>query len=362
VRRALVAFSVLALSGGTATAAPLAIQYEPDVGSVLARVDPLTLAPRGPRFVMQEYHDSWSYSPGGRRLVLGTSAGGPAAGRGIHIVDVTSLEELSTIQVPSAVEALAWLSRRRIAGAVQGDTVFVADPVLGRLVVKRTVGGEPFCAVHPPAAAARHRLVLLIGHSLVTVGSDMHVRRARLRGLPDVCSGADLVVDRARGRAFVAGAGPDVADVDLRTMRVRALRLSGPAAGPGYTIAVWLGRRGLIAAGHTRGSSLRPAGVELIDTRARRRTVLERRASGVVRAGRELLAFGGKTGGVRAFSLAGSPRWRTLRGRWIREVHVLRGRAYAIGPRGLAVIDLRTHRVVHRSRKTLDGIQFLNRP
>jgi hypothetical protein len=350
---------MLALGGGTAAAAaPLAtVEAQSGGATLLARVDPLTLAPRDPTLELAEYHDSWSFSPGGQRLVLGTSAGGPAEGRGVHIVDVASLRELSTIRVPSAVEALAWLTRRRIAGTVQGPWVFVADPVRGRLVMSRLVRAGPECAVHPPAGAARHKLVLLFGQSLVTVGSDRRVRKASLRGLSDVCSGGDVVVDRRRGRAFVVGPGSAVADVDLRTMRVRPLRLSGPAAGPGYTNAVWLGR-GLIAAGHGGGH---PAGVELIDTRARRRTTLERRANGVAQAGRTLLAFGGRTGGVRAFSLGGRPRWGVLGGRWIRDVQVWGARAYAIGPRGLAVIDLRRHRVVRRSRSGPDWIEFLKR-
>jgi hypothetical protein len=302
--------------------------------------------------------------------VLGTSAGGPAAGRGIHIVDVGTLRELGTIHVPVAVEALAWLSPRRIAGALQGD-VFVADPVLGRLVVKRRAASGVGCDIHPPSAVARHALVLLLGHSVFTVGSDKRVRHARLHGAPDNCSGGAVVVDRRRGRAFTVGAGRSIGEVGLRAMRVRARALAGPSAGGDSAAAIWLGQRGLIAAAHLSGSSGRPAGVELIDTHAWRRHVLDSRAGGVSKAGHTLLVFDGgfairalgRRGiGLRAFGLSGRPHWRLLRGQRIWNVQVAGRYAYALGTAGVTVVDLRSHKVVSRTRSAPDEIEFLSPP
>jgi hypothetical protein len=361
MRAAATALAVLALTPHP-THPPLAIVTAQSGGSsVLARLDPLTLRPRDPTLRLGEYHGSWSFSPNGKRLVVGTSAGGPAEGRGIHIVDVASVRELGTIQVPIAVEALAWLSRRRIAGALQGD-VFVADPVLGRVVMHRDA--PSLCSVTPRTGVVRDKLVLLFDHAVLTVGTGKRVRQARLRGAPDNCSGGDLVVDRRRGRAFTIGAGSSVGEVRLRTMRARSHRVAGAAARGRYTDALWLGHRGLVAAATCGRSSARSSGVELIDTRAWRRRVLEPRACGVARAGHTLFAFDANFTdargiGLRAFGLSGRPRWRLFRGRSVWNVQVAGRFAYVIGARGLSVVDLRSHKVVHRSRSAPDEVEFL---
>jgi hypothetical protein len=349
--------------------APLAAVTAQSGGStVIARLDPNTLAPRDPKLVLGEYHQTWSFSPRGDSLALGTSAGGPANGLGIHIVDVATLAELPGITVPIAVEALAWLRPRRIAGELQGNTVFLADPVTGKIVSKRRVRAGSDCAIHPPAVATRRALVMLMGRLAVSVHADGRVRTASLRGLPDACAGAAIVLDRRHNRAFTVAGGSPVAEIDLRTMRVRRRRLSGPALNADDTTATWLGH-GLIAAAHTRGSSARPAGVELIDTTTGTRRVVARRAGGVRQAGSALLVFdGGFAGraaghgfGLRAYGLTGRPRWRLLGGQRIWNVQVAGRLAYAIGSRGLAVVDLRTHRVLRRTRRAPDDVEFLSR-
>jgi hypothetical protein len=357
MRAAAAALAVLAAGPHPTHALLAVVTAQSGSSSVLARVDPLTLAPRDPTLRLNEYHDAWSFSPDGRRLVLGTSAGGPAEGRAMHIVDVATLRERSTIQAPIAVEALAWLGRRTIAGALQGS-VFVADPVLGRIVMQRDA--PTACEITPRTGVARGKLVLLFDHALLTVGTGRRVRHARLRGAPDNCSGGDVVVDRRRGRAFTVGSGPSVGEVDLRRMRARAHRLTGPPARGDGTSAVWLDHRGLIAVAHfARGRSI-PAGVELVDTRAWRRRVLDARAGAVAKAGHTLLLYGGRVG-LRAFGLSGRPRWRVLRGKAVWNVQVAGRWAYAIGARGVSVVDLRRHRVVHRSRGAPDWIEFLRR-
>jgi hypothetical protein len=357
VRAALLALGVLGVCGATASAAPLATQGDSSGLTVLSRVDPLTLAPRGPRIEFPEYHGSWSYSPGGRRLVLGTSAGGPAAGRGMHIIDVATLRELSTIQAPSAVEALAWLTRRRIAGAWQGG-VFVADPVLGRVLVHR--GAPSRCGVTPQTGLARGKLVLLLDHVVMTAGADQRLRTARLRGLADRCNGGTVVVDGARGRAFTVGTGHAVGEVRLRGMRVKRHRLAGPRARGDATEAIWLDHHGLIAAAHYFHSRSIPAGVESIDTRTWTRRLIDARAGNVVKAGRTLLLYGGPNG-LRVHGLGGRPLWSVLRRQTITNVQVAGRYAYAIGTRVVSIVDLRRHRVVHRSRPAPNGIEFLTR-
>jgi hypothetical protein len=361
-----VAFMAAAAYGARAPLA--AVTAQSGGPTVIARLDPNSLAPRDPKLVLGEYHRAWSFSPGGSKLALGTSAGGPAQGLGIHIVDAATLTELPGITVPIAVEALAWLRPRRIAGELQGNTVFVADPVAGRIVSRRQVRAGPDCAIHPPAVATKRALVMLIGRLAVSVRADGSVRTASLRGLPGACTGAAIVLDRRHDRAFTVAGGSSVAEIDLRTMRVTGRRLAGSTLAADDTTATWL-PHGLIAAAHTRSSSGRPAGVELIDTNTWTRRVVARRAGGVRRAGSTLLAFdggfasplAGERIGLAGYSLSGRPRWRLLRGERIWDVQVAGRLAYAMGSRGLAVVDLRRHVVVKRSRSAPDEVEFLTR-
>lgn len=349
------------------THAPLAVTGVQSGGpEVLARLDPLTLAPRGPTFDLPEFHDSWSFSPDGRRVALGTSAGGPAMGIGIHILDVRSLRQVRGIRVPIAVEGLAWLGPRRLVGALQGETVFVADPVAGRTLLIRAVRAGRECRIHPPAAVTKRALVMLLGRRLVTVGSDKRVRTASLRGLPDACAGAAVVVDGAGRRAFVVAGAESIPVVDLRAMHTVGRHVTGPVPRSDDSAAIWLGH-GTIAAAHTRGNLGRPAGVELIDTRSWTRRTIAPRGGAVRRAGRELLVFDGgyvlprlvRGIGLRAYGLRGRPLWRVLRGERISNVQVAGRFAYAIGSRGLAVVDLRERKVVTRTRRAPEVVEFL---
>jgi hypothetical protein len=207
-----------------------------------------------------------------------------------------------------------------------------------------------------------------MGRLAVSVHADGRVRTASLRGLPDACAGAAIVLDRRHDRAFTLAGGSLVAEIDLRTMRVTPRRLAGPALAADDTTATWL-PHGLIAVAHTRSSYGRPAGVELIDTNTWTRRVVARRAGGVRRAGSTLLAFdggfasplAGQRIGLVGYSLSGQPRWRLLGGQRIWNVQVAGHLAYAIGSRGLAVVDLRTHRVLRRTRRAPDEVEFLSR-
>jgi hypothetical protein len=351
------------------TRAPLASVGAPgSEGVFFARVDPLTLAPREPKWDLREYHDSYSFSPDGSQIAFGK--GGPDLGVSVMIVDAARFELVGGVQTGIAVEALAWLAPRRLVGMHQGGAVFAADPATGAILRRTTVTGVGCDVTHPPAFATRRALVLLMGRVVVTVGKNGRMRRAVLRGLPDGCHGAGLALDRAGDRAFVVGADARVGVVNLRTMKVsrRVVRGPGRLRGAASTAAVWLGRGRLAVAHLTRRD--RAAGVELIDLRRGVRRWLSARAGGVSVGGGRLLVFdGGFAGtgprsgmGLRGFNRTGTrERFHVLRGQRVWTAQVAGHFAYALTDTMVAVVDLRTGRVVHRSPDPPDEFELLRR-
>jgi hypothetical protein len=186
-----------------------------------------------------------------------------------------------------------------------------------------------------------------------------------------------LAVDSSGARAFVVQAGAPVAEVDLRTLRVRyhtlSERISSLAAkateGPARK-AVWLGRGLLAVTGWDRHAATSaewqtPAGLKLIDTWRWSARTIDARASDAVFASGALLAssllWDSRTGrisgsGLTGYALDGTHRFHVLGDDPISGVQPLGDRVLVGGAAGSrvfrlgALLDGRTGRELGRVR------------
>jgi len=228
----------------------------PAGAQILARFAPGSLRPGRPRLRLGEYHEDWSFSPDGSQLALGMGGQGDPCGRGICIVDAETMRIAGYVHAPIAVEAVAWLSPRRIVGVLQRGGVFVADPVTETVTSSRDL---PFLPFGPAVARTSGGLAVLMRSRpphLVVVNSHGDVRSVALRRIE---RGAALAAAPHGLRAFVTSAVGLVAEVDLRTMAVRYHRVPTPDDG-NRREALWLGDGRLAVSGD------RNAGVTVIDT------------------------------------------------------------------------------------------------
>jgi hypothetical protein len=327
------------VAGASGQAPPRALYgiAGPPVG--LVRVDPATLQPLpGRRVPLAGHTHGWSFSPDSTRIALGTDA--PRAD--VRLIDLRRMRVLGDVRVAphGSVFATAWAGPNRVLAVVVdpgccglgNTTVAGIDAGTRRVLWRRTLGGALMAA-----ARFRRSLVLVlsprprsIGASrLVVVGPDNHVRTALLpeiRSGSEVAGGNDparslvreanpgLAVDPSGARAFVVQADAPVAEVDLRTLRVRPHAFSKPVSLLGRLEpqvqakategssreALWLGH-GLLAVTGTdthaavdgRGRQAQwdtPAGLKLIDTRGWRVRTLDARATSAVVVSGTLLA------------------------------------------------------------------------
>jgi hypothetical protein len=305
----------------------------------------------GRRLALGQHGVGWAVAPD-QSLALFAGGGDSNDGR-LLVIDPRRLRRLGTIRLPSRrwdwPHASSWLGRSRVLLVGSGATerpdgqnlnatvVTVVDPLARRLVAQRTLPGELLASGRLPDG-----LVLLLGPPKGIGPARLAVvdarGRARTVPLPAIAAGfqepADwnasdassrrvqpgLAVDPDRRRAFVVAAGTRVAEVDLGGLGVawhlleprpgllgRLAAWLLPAAeaksvhGP-VRMAAWLGD-GLLAVwgqdeskpvprGATVEQWLRPAGLQLVDTRTWRATTIHPDASGAVLAGGSLLAFG----------------------------------------------------------------------
>jgi hypothetical protein len=312
----------------------------------LVRVDQRTFRPRpGWRLPLAGHTFGWSFSPDRSKLALGSDGSGE-----VRLLDLKRKRVLGDVDVETlqygSVLASHWAGRNRLLAVVVspgccglGDTTVAGiDAERARLLWQQRLGGSL-----QAGERFRRSLVLVLGppgrslgaSRLVTVNPDGHVRSA---ALAEIRSGAGrsngnesdrfvtdvwnpgLAVDPQGARAFVVQAGEPVAEVDLRSMRVRYHTLSEPISllgrlhdwlepeaeakadeGPTRR-ALWLGH-GLLAVtgfdGHAgvdpRGGQAEwetPVGLKLIDTHAWRVRTLDPRVTNAVLASGTLLAFG----------------------------------------------------------------------
>jgi hypothetical protein len=328
--------------------------------ATLARLDPLSLRPEGPRVRLGEYHDAWSFSPNGSRLALGMGGAGRTCGRGICLVDVRRMAIGGHVAAPGPVEALAWPRPRRIVAVVHGGGILVADPVTGAIVRRTPL---PFTTRLGEWEQAPGGLALLMNGRplrLVLVDASGSARVADLERIRPAVNGyPGLALDRRGRRALVVAAGAPVAEVDLRTMRVRYHRVRFPRSPPARRTSardvLWLGN-GLMAVSGDNAAG-RPAGVHVVDTKTwTARTVEARAGRALLAAGRLLVhtpeAFRSRAPGVglRVYSRDGRRLVGHLLGSQTMDVEVAGGRAYAYRAggrrRSLHVIRARTGRIV----------------
>lgn len=311
----------------------------------LVRVDPRTLRPLPGRGVPLAGHTfGWSFSPDRSKLAIGSDGSAE-----LRLVDLRRWRVLGDVRVRVAgrgsLLASAWAGPTRVLAAVVspgccglGDTVVAGiDAQRPHLLWQRRLGGSL-----QAGERFRRSLVLVLGprgrslgrSRLVLVGPDGRVRSAPLA---EVRSGSEPVGDRSSGRfllrawnpglavdpagarAFVVQAGAPVAEVDLRTLRVRYHTLSQPISllgrlrdwleptaeakaqeGPNRQ-ALWLGNGLLAVTGNDSHASLgpageaqweTPAGLKLIDTRRWSIRTLDPRVTRVALAAGTLVAFG----------------------------------------------------------------------
>jgi hypothetical protein len=340
------------------TKAPLGIAGEGGGLVALSRFDPVTLAPREPRTDIPEWHNGYSFSPDGERLALTVSMNPthptPGLGRvGVEIVDLIT-RAVTEVQTGIAAGALAWLTPHRVVGLLQGGTIVVVDPDQGKVLSRHGApGGE--CTDPPGQDATARLLVMLLENRVVTADKQGRVRSAALSGFPRDCSVSGMALDRVRNRAYVAGVGTRVAEVNLSTMHVSYRTVPHSLYhGDPYTAALPLGGGRLVVA-HQTNRAL-PRGVELLDPAKGTRRVVDAQAGVVRLAGSLLLAVDGRgaiqpgaSEGLRAYGHDGKLRFRLLGNEAVQDVQVLGRFAYARVEDGLRVIDLRARRVVSRS-------------
>jgi hypothetical protein len=125
-----------------AAAAPLGLVRRIDgSGTVLTRVDPVTLRPRGVGADLPEIQDAWSFSPDGAQVALGTVG----QGLGVDVVDLTRRSRGPSIR-PIAAEAVVWLEPRRLGATLQFGRLVVLDPGDGRVLRSRSLRARKACA------------------------------------------------------------------------------------------------------------------------------------------------------------------------------------------------------------------------
>ena len=224
----------------------------------LVRVDPGTLRPLPGGVPLAAHRSGWSFSPDGRRLVLGRSREACGA-TSLRFVDTAEMEALGDLRIAAngRVEATAWLDANHVAAvvgpsscpSVRQTRVVTVDAAGRRVLATTWLRGDVVGAARVPG-----RLVLLLGApdrigtaTLAVVSANGDVRARRLEAIAagrDASAGAAsrpaLAVDPSgNGRAFVVPGDDRLAEVDLGTLRVgyhelaeRSLAKSiGPAAG-----------------------------------------------------------------------------------------------------------------------------------
>lgn len=371
----------------------------------LVGVDQLTLrARRGRALSLAGHTFGWSFSPDRSELAIGSDGSAE-----VRLVDLRRWRVLGDVKVRvggrGSVLGTAWAGSGRVLAAVVspgccglGDTTVAAiDAQKQGLVWQRRLGGSL-----QAGARFRRSLVLILGPSgrsvgpsrLIIVRPDGQVRSARLdqirsgfgrdsaqRPGPFVSDIWDpgLAIDPAGARALVVQAGEPVAEVDLRSLRVRYHNLAEPISllgrlhdwvepkaeakadeGPSRQ-ALWLGR-GLLAVtgfdghagldGHGKQAEWQtPAGLKLIDTRTWSVRTLDPQATNAILARNALVAFGilwdsrdqkVSGGGLTVYNLDGSRRFHLYGGKPISAVQALGSRILVGRADGTwALLDIR---------------------
>lgn len=380
-----------------------------DPGRLLVQLDPRTLRPLpGRRLALTDTVAGHAWSPDRTMLVLGDNDQDA-----LYLVDARRMRAVGKmwLNAPSSAQWIGWLGPRRVLtvvdhplgdpGTEPGDSgVVLVDPLARRVLHRQNLHSS----VHAVAFAG-DRAVLLTGPaggigmaSLAVVDDRGTVRTVPLRAISvgykepaehtsDSVTEqrlAGLAVDPAGGRAFVAGAGTPIAEVDLATLRIAYHGLSQPVSllrrlagwfvpaaeaklvtGP-MRQACWLGDGVLavwgfdVKVGAQSEVEDTPSGLKLVDTRRWTVRQVHPEATVVRWHGGRLLAAGvrwydqQRPGGI-GLTVYGPGDRRPLqlfKNRPVHEVHVNGDLAYAVDwgsdpdKSEVAVVDLRAGRVL----------------
>jgi hypothetical protein len=327
----------------------------------ISRLDPATLRPRGRRARVGEFHDTWSLSPDGRYVALGTGG----QGRGITIYDLARMKRVRAVRTGIAAQGLAWVTPRRLVAILQANRLAVVDPAAGMVLRSRSLArdesGCTSAAVAKSAVAAgRGLLVMLRGRRgaasrLLDVDAEGRVRSVTLpRGTSWGCGRSGLAIDAERKRAFVVSRDSEVAEVELSTMTTDYHAVAGAPLRAALPREVsWLDGGNLVVSG--RDAAGRPAGVSIIDTATWTNRVIDP-AAGMARAANGLvLTYDGdrvalgraRAGGLAAYRADGRRLFRVLHGTQVNALEHAGARAYAVSERAVSTVDLATGRVVN---------------
>jgi hypothetical protein len=395
------------LAVGTRDAADtprLGLVYGPS--TKLVRVDPATLRVLpGKRLDVGNHTYAWSFSADRTRLALG----GDWNNRGVPellVVDAARLQEIQRLPVAPKgwFRGTRWLPGGDVLAVVDGwdagTIVATVDVARRRVAARRTLDGAP---MH--VARTRDGMAILLASRNAIGPARLAVVRPNgeieIVALTRMLAGSKptgsatraefrsvvpgLAVDPDRGRAFVVGAGDELAEVDLASLSVSYRHVSRPRSllgrfaawlepaalaksveGP-TRHAQWLGN-GLLAVsggdyapirGEPRRTTFKGAGVRLIDTRSWSERSVAPGADFFRVAGGLVLGIGATWSselvglrpiGLSVYGLDGRKRFQLYRGTRVWLVHADGRRAFIdrAGPGGAEVVDLATGRVVEK--------------
>jgi hypothetical protein len=348
--------------------------------SQLVRVNPRTLVTTASGVAMPGYDFGLLAARSPDRSFVALD---PVESKGYQVLFVLDARRLRIVARRSFAGddlcALDWLSPRRLVAVVGVPRcsqrgahlrVVVLDPIGLRILRTETVTGPPNVVA---SALATHRFVLLLAPiesigpirvvSVTTNGVRMiatGVKWRYLNVLPSINQQPALVVTGEH--ALIVQADNEVADVNLATGRVVGHVISGSRP-PGFALrgrvvsAVWAGPHLLAVAEGVvehEDKMAQPYGVELVDTRGWRSTMLAAHASAVAATGDTLLTFGGR--GIRGYTSTGTARFTLLTKQRVDRVMTYGGRyAYADAEGLNEVIDTRAG----RSRLAVEAPSFI---
>jgi hypothetical protein len=247
------------------------------LGMRLAWYDPATLTRLpGPSVSLANHDGSWSFSPDGKRLAIGSEGAAD-----LRLIDVRNMRTLGHVGTKTGIRPghVTWLSARRLL-ATGSNVVAVVDPQRVRIVRRTKLPGIVEGGARLPGG-----LALLLGQDvngfapakIAVVDGEGRVRSVTLdrisigyyhAGDQYEVRSPGLALDPATRRAFVVGADYAIAEVDLRALTVSyhggasrslAKEIPGPVRN-----ARWLGNGLLAVAGM---DALRREGLRIVDTR-----------------------------------------------------------------------------------------------
>jgi hypothetical protein len=272
--------------------------------------------------------------------LIALTTGAPGQGAALRSVDALTLRPAGqALHLPGGAFGLAWARSGTTLALVTKPTGGLGFPIrlfhTGRLRAAGavSVGARDVCGLTFAAptlvALVSTQLCYHAGGSFSVLRIDVGRRRvASTTPIHGLRLAAPTNIAFGAGQAFVARAGGGVDALDLRTGRLRRHEPRRMLA-KGEEV-VWT---------HWLGGGLLGVGPRVVDVRTWRSRTIEPGATGIVRAGNELAAYGAR--GVALYSRAGRLHIRVTTIPTFAAVTAVGGRLY-VG--SATVFDLRTRR------------------